>query len=82
MIKEVELLTSAGRLIIEGESLDMNKLNLEESIISVEGTVNSINYVKEKNLKKNFGRRYLNNNEIFYRGYKYILLNSLWWNIQ
>ena len=26
--KRVELLTSAGRIIIEGEDLDMNKLNL------------------------------------------------------
>ena len=34
--KKVELLTTAGRLIVEGENLDMNKLNLEESIISVE----------------------------------------------
>ena len=46
--KKVELLTSAGRLTVEGENLDMNKLNLEESIISVEGTINSINYTKEK----------------------------------
>ena len=45
--KKVELLTSAGRLTVEGENLDMNKLNLEESIISVEGTINSINYTKE-----------------------------------
>ena len=33
--KKVELLTSVGRLIVEGEDLDMNKLNLEESIINV-----------------------------------------------
>ena len=46
--KRVDLLTSAGRLIVEGEDLDMNKLNLEESTISVEGTVNSINYAKQK----------------------------------
>lgn len=46
--KKVELLTSAGRLTVEGENLDMNKLNLEESIISVEGTINSINYTKVK----------------------------------
>ena len=26
--KKVELLTTAGRLIVEGENLDMNKLNL------------------------------------------------------
>ena len=52
--KRVELLTSAGRLIVEGESLDMSKLNLEESIISVEGTVNSLNYVKAKKTEEKF----------------------------
>lgn len=52
--KRVELLTSAGRLIVEGEGLDMNKLNLEESIISVEGTVNSIIYAKEKKPEEKF----------------------------
>ena len=41
--KRVEILTSEGRLVVEGENLDMNKLNLEESIISVEGTVNAMN---------------------------------------
>ncbi|WP_455539789.1 sporulation protein YabP [Terrisporobacter sp.] len=55
--KKVELLTSGGRLTIEGESLDMNKLNLEESIISVEGTVNSINYSKEKKPEEKFWKK-------------------------
>ena len=52
--KKVELLTSAGRLTVEGENLDMNKLNLEESIISVEGTINSINYTKEQKPEEKF----------------------------
>ncbi|MCI5630131.1 YabP/YqfC family sporulation protein [Terrisporobacter sp.] len=55
--KKVELLTSAGRLIIEGEGLDMNKLNLEESIISVDGTVNSLNYEKEKKPDEKFWKK-------------------------
>ena len=55
--KRVELLTSAGRLIVEGEGLDMNKLNLEESIISVEGTVNSINYAKDKKPEEKFFKK-------------------------
>ena len=33
--KKVELLTSAVRLTVEGENLDMNKLNLEESLYLV-----------------------------------------------
>ena len=55
--KKVELLTSAGRLIIEGEGLDMNKLNLEESIISVDGTVNWLNYEKEKKPDEKFWKK-------------------------
>lgn len=55
--KKVEVLTSAGRLIVEGEGLDMNKLNLEESIITVEGMVNSINYVKEKKPEEKFFKK-------------------------
>lgn len=52
--KKVELLTSAGKLTVEGEGLDMNKLNLEESIITVEGTVNSISYAKAKKPEEKF----------------------------
>ena len=52
--KKIEVLTSAGRLIVEGEGLDMNKLNIEESIISVEGTVNSLIYAKEKKPEEKF----------------------------
>ena len=52
--KKVELLTSAGRLVVEGEGLDMSKLNLEESVISVEGKVNSINYAKDKKPEEKF----------------------------
>ena len=55
--KKVELLTSAGRLTVEGENLDMNKLNLEESIISVEGTINSINYTKQKKPEEKFFKK-------------------------
>lgn len=55
--KKVEVLTSAGRLIVEGEGLDMNKLNLEESIITVEGMVNSLNYVKEKKPEEKFFKK-------------------------
>ena len=55
--KKVELLTSAGRLTVEGENLDMNKLNLEESIISVEGSINSINNTKEKKPEEKFYKK-------------------------
>ena len=35
----------------------MNKLNLEESIISVDGTVNSLNYEKEKKPDEKFWKK-------------------------
>ena len=47
--KRVEIQTCEGKMVIDGEALDMNKLNLEENIISVQGTINSIVYSKSKN---------------------------------
>ena len=54
--KRVEIKTSAGEMVIEGEELDMGKLNLEENVISIDGTINSIVYA---NHKKIFLKRYL-----------------------
>ena len=42
--KKVELRTSAGEMVIEGENLDMGKLSIDESVINIEGTINSIVY--------------------------------------
>lgn len=52
--KKVEIQTCEGRMTIDGEALDMNKLNLEENIISVQGTINSIVYYKAKESKESF----------------------------
>lgn len=52
--KRVEIQTCEGKMIVEGEDLDMNKLNLEENIISVQGTINSIVYSKAKDPKESF----------------------------
>lgn len=51
---KVEIQTCEGKMVIEGEALDMNKLNLEENVISVQGTINSIIYSKSKNPKESF----------------------------
>ena len=51
---KVEILTCEGRMVIDGEELDMNKLNLEENVISVQGTINSIVYSKSKDPKEGF----------------------------
>ncbi|MGL5348855.1 MAG: sporulation protein YabP [Peptostreptococcaceae bacterium] len=55
--KKVEVRTSAGEMVIEGENLDMNKLSLDENIISVEGTINSIVYSKERKPQESFIKR-------------------------
>ena len=52
--KRVEIQTCEGRMVIDGEELDMNKLNLEENVISVQGTINSIVYSKSKDPKESF----------------------------
>jgi len=55
--KKVEVRTSAGEMVIEGENLDMGKLNLDESIISVQGTINSIIYSKERKPQESLIKR-------------------------
>lgn len=55
--KKVELRTSAGEMVIEGENLDMGKLNLDESVISVEGTINAIVYSKQKKSQESLIKR-------------------------
>ena len=44
-------------MVIDGEELDMNKLNLEENVISVQGTINSIVYSKSKNPEESFFKK-------------------------
>ena len=55
--KKVELRTSAGEMVIEGENLDMGKLSLDESVISIEGTINSIAYSKERKPQESLIKR-------------------------
>ncbi|MGL5314830.1 MAG: sporulation protein YabP [Peptostreptococcaceae bacterium] len=55
--KKVEVRTSAGEMVIEGENLDMNKLSLDDNIISIEGTINSIVYSKERKPQESFIKR-------------------------
>jgi len=55
--KKVEVRTCAGEMSIEGENLDMSKLSLDENIISIEGTINSIVYSKERKPQESFIKR-------------------------
>jgi len=55
--KKVEVRTSAGEMVIEGENLDMSKLSLDENIINIEGTINSIIYSKERKPQESFFKK-------------------------
>ena len=55
--KKVEIRTCAGEMSIEGENLDMDKLSLDENVISIEGTINSIVYSKERKPQESFIKR-------------------------
>ncbi len=39
-------------MVIEGENLDMSKLSIDENIISIDGTINSMVYAKPKSHKR------------------------------
>ena len=67
------LRTSAGEMVIEGENLDMGKLNLDESVISVEGTINAIIYSKSRKPQESLIKRLFKVNDCFCRRFKLIL---------
>lgn len=43
---KIEVRTNLGDLKIEGEKLDMGKLSIEEGMINIQGSINSIIYTK------------------------------------
>ncbi len=45
----VNLLTDVGALIVKGESLHINKLNLDSKDVSIDGTINSLQYMNQSN---------------------------------
>ena len=55
--KKVEVRTCAGEMVIEGDNLDMGKLSIDESVITIEGTINSIVYSKERKPQESFIKR-------------------------
>ncbi len=55
--KKIEIRTNCGEMLVEGENLDMNKLNLDESVINIEGTINTIIYSKDRKSKESFIKR-------------------------
>ena len=47
----VNLVTSMGTLIVKGESLHICKLSLESAEVSIEGKINSLQYLGDTNSK-------------------------------
>ena len=49
----VSLSTDCGTLIVKGENLHINKLNLDSKDVCIDGTINSLQYLSHntKNLK-------------------------------
>lgn len=49
--KEVILQTNLGVLVIKGEELSIQQLNLEDGNVAIEGMIKSLNYAEEGLLK-------------------------------
>ena len=43
----VSLLTDCGTLIVKGENLHINKLNLDSKDVCIDGTINSLQYLSD-----------------------------------
>lgn len=56
--ENIILLLDASSLVIKGDNLHINKLNLEEGEVDVDGKVNSLQYIKETS-DKGFIKRLL-----------------------
>ena len=49
--KEVIASSKMGPLVVQGEGLHITQLNLEEELLSIEGLVNSLEFVEDKQAK-------------------------------
>ncbi len=45
----VNLVTECGVLIVKGENLHINKLNLDSKDVCIDGTINSLQYINSSN---------------------------------
>lgn len=52
----VSVKTTAGALIIKGSGLHIDKLNLETGDVTVEGTINSLQYLGSGEAKSRFSK--------------------------
>lgn len=52
---KILLKTSFGLLVLKGEDLNVNQLNLDEGKVSITGNINSLHYLDEAQLNKGKG---------------------------
>ncbi|WP_366923340.1 sporulation protein YabP [Metallumcola ferriviriculae] len=52
---KIMLNTSLGILVLKGESLNVNQLNLDEGKVSITGNIGNIQYLDEHQVKKGKG---------------------------
>lgn len=52
----VSVLTSCGRLIIKGERLHIDKLNLESGDVSIDGKINAMQYIGNDSSRSKLSR--------------------------
>ncbi len=45
----VNLITDVGALVVKGEALHINKLNLESKDVQIDGKINSLQYMGQSN---------------------------------
>ncbi|MDU6247929.1 MAG: YabP/YqfC family sporulation protein [Paeniclostridium sordellii] len=55
--KKVEIRTTCGDMVVDGEKLDMSKLSIDEKVITVTGTINGIVYSKAKEPQESFFKK-------------------------
>lgn len=55
--KKVEIRTTCGDMVVDGENLDMSKLSIDEKVITVTGTINGIVYSKAKEPQESFFKK-------------------------
>lgn len=45
--------SNMGTIVLKGEGLELIKLDTKEGVVTIKGTINSLNYIDENILKKN-----------------------------
>ena len=55
--KKVEIRTTCGDMVVDGENLDMSKLSIDEKVITITGTIDGLCYSKSKDPQESFFKK-------------------------